>query len=539
MLYNVINYLTVKINQKIWKGTSVLLLVAIFLFSGIQFANLGVNTSASGITHQISPTIEKQVKSISGAGSVKSTGLVNPMTPSVKGYYGLNFNQTTLNPGLSRGVYILHNSLNASNPEYSVQFYENGLKNGTTWEVELDGTSLASTTNSIQFHEPNGSYAFNVVPVSGYGNTPPNGNVFVSGHNVTMNITFFPISTTTPPVWALVGASAVYNVTTINNNVSEIFNLTFTVSSVYNHNDTAQITMTSTNPQFHHIVMYQNWTQLGLWLGKGLISELNNASTNGFKNVTTNVKVTTPAGTFLTDQFNISSSNTTGNIYFDMYSGIFVKETFTNSTGKASIFLLHTNIPEGSSVVSNYSVTFTESTLPSGTTWYVYLTNSFKSGAITGTSHSFNLTNGSYSYNIATTNKTYHANAGSITVNGKNTQQSINFTKFTYTVTFTESGLSNGTHWSMTFNGTTSSSNGTTIKFSMSNGTYSYTVSNVLGYSSTNGSGSITVNGANAGKTIKFTSSSSGLSQTELYEISGAAVAVIAALGVIMFLRRK
>ncbi len=520
--------------------TSVLLLVAIFLFSGIQFANLGVNTSASGISHQISPTLEKQAKSISGAGSVKSTGLVNPMTPSVNGYYGLSFNQTTLNPGLSRGVYILHNSLNASNPEYSVQFYENGLKNGTTWEVELDGTSLASTTNSIQFHEPNGSYAFNVVPVSGYGNTPPNGNVFVSGHNVTMNVTFFPISTTTPPVWALVGASAVYNVTTINNNVSEIFNLTFKVSSVYKHNDTAQITMTSTNPQFHHIVMYQNWTQLGLWLGKGLISELNNGSLPGFKNVTTNVKVTTPAGTFLTDQFNINSSNSAGSVFFDMYSGIFIKETFTNSTGKASVFLLNTNIPEGSSVVSNYSVTFTESGLPSGTAWYVNLSNGNKSGAITGTSYSFSLPDGTYSYNIATTNETYHANAGSIKVNGKNAQQSISFSKFTYTVTFTESGLSSGTHWNMSLNGSTSSSNGTTITFSMSNGTYSYTVSSVSGYSTTNGSGSISVNGTNAAKSIKFTSTASpGLSPTELYEISGAAVAVIALLGVVVFLRRK
>ena len=518
--------------------TSVLLLVAIFLFSGIQFANLGVNTSASGISHQISPTLEKQAKSISGAGSVKSTGLVNPMTPSVNGYYGLSFNQPGLNPGLLSGVYVLNNSLNASIHEYSVQFYENGLKSGTTWEVELNGTTSSSTTNSIQFQKYNGTYPFYVYPVNGYGVAPIDGNVTVAGHNVTMNVTFTAISTS-PPVWAIVGAYAEYNVTSINNGISELFNLTLTVDSVYNSNDTVQITMTSTNQKFPTTVMYQNWTQFGFWLGKGLISELNNASTNGFKNVTTNVKVTTPAGTFLTDQFNISSSNTTGNIYFDMYSGIFVKETFTNSTGKASIFLLHTNIPEGSSVVSNYSVTFTESTLPSGTTWYVYLTNSFKSGAITGTSHSFNLTNGSYSYNIATTNKTYHANAGSITVNGKNTQQSINFTKFTYTVTFTESGLSNGTHWSMTFNGTTSSSNGTTIKFSMSNGTYSYTVSNVLGYSSTNGSGSITVNGANAGKTIKFTSSSSGLSQTELYEISGASVAVIAALGVIMFLRRK
>ncbi len=217
-----------------------------------------------------------------------------------------------------------------------------------------------------------------------------------------------------------------------------------------------------------------------------------------------------------------------------------IKENVKNSTGSSSASMMSTNIPQGNSTISSYNVTFTESGLPSGTAWYVNLSNGNKSGAITGTSYSFSLEDGTYSYNIATTDKTYHANAGSITVNGKNVSEPISFSKFTYTVTFTESGLSNGTHWNMSLNGSTSSSNSTTITFHMTNGTYSYTVSSVSGYSITNGSGSIAVNGANAAKSIKFTSTASpGLSQTELYEISGAAVAVIALLGVVVFLRRK
>ncbi len=465
-------------------------------------------------------TYNYSVLPVTGYSSSKSNGTVS-----------VNQNNVTVN--------IVFTSLTPPKQEYTVYFNETGLQSGTTWEVVMNGTASTSISNSIQFHEPNGTYAFYLVPVSGYGNSPLDGNVTVSGHNKTMNVTFTAISTQ-PPVWAFVGAYAEYNATMIYKGVLQSYNVKFTVSSVNKSNDTVQLTLTSPNSKIPTTVMYQNWTQFGFWLGKGPISELNNASTNGFGNVTTNVKVTTPAGTFLTDQFNISSLNVTLSIYFDMYSGIFIKENVKNSTGSSSASMMSTNIPQGNSTISSYNVTFTESGLPSGTAWYVNLSNGNKSGAITGTSYSFSLEDGTYSYNIATTDKTYHANAGSITVNGKNVSEPISFSKFTYTVTFTESGLSNGTHWNMSLNGSTSSSNSTTITFHMTNGTYSYTVSSVSGYSITNGSGSIAVNGANAAKSIKFTSTASpGLSQTELYEISGAAVAVIALLGVVVFLRRK
>ena len=91
----------------------------------------------------------------------------------------------------------------------------------------------------------------------------------------------------------------------------------------------------------------------------------------------------------------------------------------------------------------------------------------------------------------------------------------------------------------MTFNGLTSSSNGTTITFITVNGTYSYTVSNVSGYSITNGSGTLSVNGSNVAKIIKFTSSPSGLSIMEIIGISGAILAIVAAVGVVMFIRKK
>ncbi|MEM3872780.1 MAG: hypothetical protein QXE05_09495, partial [Nitrososphaeria archaeon] len=70
--------------------------------------------------------------------------------------------------------------------------------------------------------------------------------------------------------------------------------------------------------------------------------------------------------------------------------------------------------------LKKYNVEFTETGLPSGTTWYVNLTNGMDSGAITGSSYSFSLTNGTYSYTIATSDHTYRPSpsSGSFTVNG-------------------------------------------------------------------------------------------------------------------------
>jgi hypothetical protein len=48
------------------------------------------------------------------------------------------------------------------------------------------------------------------------------------------------------------------------------------------------------------------------------------------------------------------------------------------------------------------------------------------------------------------------------------------------------------------------------------------------------------VNGANIAKNVTFTASPApGLSQTELYGITGAIVAVIAVVGLVAFFRRK
>ncbi len=79
----------------------------------------------------------------------------------------------------------------------------------------------------------------------------------------------------------------------------------------------------------------------------------------------------------------------------------------------------------------------------------------------------------------------------------------------TYLVSFTESGLSSGTSWSVTFDGDTESSTASTISFSAPNGTYDYDVGSVQGYSVSPLSGSVTVNGQSQTVPLTFSPQSS------------------------------
>ena len=127
-----------------------------------------------------------------------------------------------------------------------------------------------------------------------------------------------------------------------------------------------------------------------------------------------------------------------------------------------------------------YAVAFTETGLPSGSTWYVNTTG-HNSSALTGPTYSVNLTNGTFAYSVQTSNKLYgpSASSGSLMVNGSAIQETITFSPVTYKVTFTETGLPSGTIWYANVTNSTGyiyhgSSITNTITFNLINGTYSF-----------------------------------------------------------------
>ena len=114
---------------------------------------------------------------------------------------------------------------------------------------------------------------------------------------------------------------------------------------------------------------------------------------------------------------------------------------------------------------------------------------------------------GSYTVRVYVNDTAYHS------ANATTTLAVVPAKKSTYAVTFTESGLSGGTSWSLTFNGTPGTSSTSSIVFNnlLNNTTgYAFTVGAVSGYTSSPSSGTVVVNGANVTQPITFTAIPTG-----------------------------
>ena len=436
---------------------------------------------------------------------------------------------------------------------YFLNFTETGLSPGTSWGVTLKGNPESSSiSNTISFPVANGTYSYIVGNVSGYTRMPSSGNITVSGSSVVQTVRFTPFATT-PPVWAFVGAYADYSVTSVYKGSTSSGNLTMQAIAVNLTNNTVELRITSQGAPSGSTsitTLYIDWNDFSFWLGKGLISELNNGTSPLGPNasVSTSIKVSTPDGIFLTDRVVLSANGQDMIFYYDMFSGILVAIYETNSTGSITANITSTNIPEGGTALSSYTVSFSESGLPAGMAWYVNLSNGMTYASTSGTI-SIQEPNGSYSYSVASSNKTFRPSpaSGSFTVNGGSVSVSITFSqtaRSSYTVTFSETGLPSGTLWYVIFNGANKSSTTGTITFTAPNGTYSFTVGSVSGYSVSVSSGSISVNGNNVSNTITFSpikksSSGSGMAADELYGIFGGVISAVAIVSVLAFMRKR
>lgn len=76
---------------------------------------------------------------------------------------------------------------------FAVTFEESGLPPSTGWAVELGSSSNSSTTGSVGFVEPNGSYPYTIEPVVGYDADPDRGTVTVAGMGIVQDLSFSPI----------------------------------------------------------------------------------------------------------------------------------------------------------------------------------------------------------------------------------------------------------------------------------------------------------------------------------------------------------
>lgn len=75
---------------------------------------------------------------------------------------------------------------------YPVAFNETGLASGSVWSVTLAGSTASSTSSSIGFLEPNGTYAYDVPAPAGYRlvSAVPASPITVAAPGVVVNVTF-------------------------------------------------------------------------------------------------------------------------------------------------------------------------------------------------------------------------------------------------------------------------------------------------------------------------------------------------------------
>jgi hypothetical protein len=76
---------------------------------------------------------------------------------------------------------------------FGVTFTETGLPANTSWSISVNGAARNSSTSSILFSEPNGTYNYAIGGVTGYTTSSVGGSVTVNGSSAQVNITFSPL----------------------------------------------------------------------------------------------------------------------------------------------------------------------------------------------------------------------------------------------------------------------------------------------------------------------------------------------------------
>ena len=440
---------------------------------------------------------------------------------SVPGYTAnITSGSVTVNGGpVSRSITFTPASL----VKYSVTFTEKGLPAGTIWLVYLNGATNTTSSTTVSFREPNGTYGFGIGGPSNYAPSPSSGTVTVTGAGKNVNVTFTRIPYSVTFTESGLPSGTPWNVTmnktrsvtastqdvfyvnngTFNYTVGNVSGYAASPSSgsvlVKGHNVTVPVTFVIVSPGTYVVTFSEGGLPSGMSWSVTLNGILKSSTTS-------DITFSEPNGTY---SFTVSSvpgytaNITSGSVTINGASKL-VSITFTPSTA------------------ATYAVTFSESGLPSGTSWSVTLSGSSKSG--TG-SQVFTEPNGSYPFTVgAVAGYTAAPSSGSIPVNGVAVSKSVTFTVLPlgqYSLIFSETGLPTGTNWSVTVGSTTRSSTASTISFTEVNGTYHYSVGAVSGYTSAPSSGNVTVNGAAKTVAVTFSKSSTGTTYAVTFTESG------------------
>jgi len=169
-----------------------------------------------------------------------------------------------------------------------------------------------------------------------------------------------------------------------------------------------------------------------------------------------------------------------------------------------------TNSPgggNGGTQTREYPTYFNQSGLPSTVEWSVTVDG--EPHAAAGVSIVVNLSAGLYPYSFTEVPGYVTPAGGSVTVAAPRAEVGVTFLVFEFSLGFSESGLPNGTSWSVTVDGQTASSTTNLVAFAEPNGTYGYSIGVPADYVSAPASGTFTVHDAAVLLSVNFTWNSS------------------------------
>ena len=384
---------------------------------------------------------------------------------------------------------------------YTIKFNEAGLPSGTQWSLNLGNITKSSTNSTIILQEPNETYSYSIETIiSGstgirYISSLSSGTITVDGFNITVNVSYteqYYLEMLSNPSdggnvspqsgWYNAGSTVTINA--IPNSNFEFKSWTGTGNGSYSGINN-QVTITINSPiteQANFIELYSiTFTESGL--PAGTIWYVNTSNGQSYSSSGTSISVQMPNGSY-------SYTIATADKEYSAQGGLFI----VNGSD------MEVNIKFNP---VTYAITFSESGLPSGTSWSLTLDNITESS--TNGTIIFNEPNGTYSYSISgipgyrTTSY-----SGTVIANGNTIDENITWSVILYPITITENGIPNGTSWSatitgMAFNGqyinVTLYSKTNTLTFNEPNGSYSYTIHLPPGYSSSKINGNFTVSG--------------------------------------------
>jgi DNA-binding beta-propeller fold protein YncE len=381
-----------------------------------------------------------------------------------------------------------------------VTFVESGLPSGTVWSVQIGLSAFASASSSILVNETNGTgYAYQLGGVPGYRGVPSYGQFNVTGSPEVIGITFvprtFPVTFTESGLRAGTPWSVV-------------------VGGTPAAGSGRSIVVNETNGTFGFapgaVAGFQLGNSSGSFFVDGGPCAVMVAYSELFS-VTFAERGLAP-GTLWTVRVASASANSTGGtIAFALVNGSYawtLRPVPGYTAARAGTLVVGgANLSEPVTFTPvTYAVTFTETGLPTGSTWKATVAGETRNTS--GRTLTFQEPNGTFAFSVGgASGYAARPGSGSVTVLARPVGEAVAFSRLPireYSVTFTETGLAAGTAWSVAVNGSTNSSFGDAVSFSLPNGSFTFTVGAVPGYSAASPSGSVVVTGGDVHQTVAF-----------------------------------